>query len=114
VRSFAPTCRSRNGNLIEILLRPDEKKRRDEWLKSFTFASKIFKKDITMTVTAEIETKQATGRRIVRNVERYNRVLLNYPLPNGVGATGGYTLEESYNRGLNKLSEHYGVDFKTI
>jgi len=67
-----------------------------------------------MTVTAEIDVAKPTGRRIVRDLEKHTRVVsLNYPLPNNISGTG-YTLEESYNRGLDKLSKHYGVDFRTL
>ena len=67
-----------------------------------------------MTVTAEIDVTRPVGRRIVKDLERHKRVVsLNYPLSDNVSGAG-YTLAESYNRGLDKLSEHYGVDFRKL
>jgi len=65
------------------------------------------------TVTAEIDVSKPSGRRIVRDLEKYSKIVsINYPLPDISGS--GYTLEESYKKGLNKLSEHYGVDFNKL
>jgi len=67
-----------------------------------------------MIATAEIDLTRPTGRRIVRNLERHKKtVRINYPLPNGVSGTG-YTLEESYNKGLDLLSSLYGTDFRKL
>jgi len=66
------------------------------------------------TVIAEIDISKSMGRRIVRDLEKQSKVVsINYPLPDNVSGKG-YTLEESYKRGLNKLSEHYGVDFNKL
>ena len=67
-----------------------------------------------MIVTANIDVSRPTGRRIVKDLEKHVKVVsLNYPIADNIDGTG-YTLEESYNRGLDKLSEHYGVDFRKI
>jgi len=66
------------------------------------------------TVTATIDVSKPTGRRIVRELNKHSKIVrLDYPLPNGI-AGKGYTLEESYKKGLTKLSEHYGVDFGSL
>ena len=66
------------------------------------------------TVTAEIDVTKPSGRRVVRDLEKHSRVVsINYLLPDNISGSG-YTLEESYKRGLNKLSEHYGVDFNKL
>lgn len=65
-------------------------------------------------VTAEIDVSKPRGRKIVRDLEKYSKVVsINYPLPNNISGSG-YTLEESYQRGLNKLSKHYGIDFNKL
>ena len=66
------------------------------------------------TVTAEIDINKPKGRRMVRDLEKYSKaVSINYPLPDNISGSG-YTLDESYKRGLDKLSEHYGVDFNKL
>ena len=66
------------------------------------------------TVIAEIDISKPRGRRIVRDLEKHSKVVsINYPLPDDISGSG-YTLEESYKRGLNKLSEHYGVNFNEL
>ncbi|MDR0873791.1 MAG: hypothetical protein LBN27_10075 [Prevotellaceae bacterium] len=63
-----------------------------------------------MTVTAEIDVASHTGRRILRDLEKHPRVVsLLYPLSDHVSAAG-CTLDESYIKGLNKLSKHYEVE----
>ena len=65
-----------------------------------------------MEVIATIDAARPTGRRIIRDLKRHSRVVtLNYPQPKNIS---GYTLEESYNMGLDRLSKHYGVDFRTL
>ena len=62
------------------------------------------------TVTAEINISTLRGKKIVRDLEKHTKIVsINYPLPDNVPCSG-YTIDESYKRGLNKLSEHYGVD----
>jgi len=66
------------------------------------------------TVTAEIDVSKPMGRRIVKDLEKHSKVVsVNYPLPDNI-TDSGYTFEESYKKGLNKLSEHYGIDFTKL
>jgi len=66
------------------------------------------------TVNAEIDITKPSGGRIIRDLEKHSKVVsINYSLPNNISGSG-YALEESYKRGLNKLSEHYGVDFNKL
>ena len=66
------------------------------------------------SVTAEINISKPSRRRIIRDLEKQSKVVyINYPLPNDVSGTG-YSLEESYQIGLNKLSAHYGTDFNKL
>ena len=61
-------------------------------------------------VTAIIDTSRPAGRKIVRELQNKRAVKLEYPFPEGKT----YTLEEIYERGLDKLSEHYGVDMRQL
>jgi hypothetical protein len=66
------------------------------------------------TVTAYIDISKPVGRKLVRELENHSKIVkLNYPEPDSV-LVSGYTLEESYNLGINKLSELYGVDFREL
>ena len=52
--------------------------------------------------------------RLVQELTKYRTITkIDYPLPVGVSEKG-YTIEESYNRGLDKLSELYGTDFRKL
>lgn len=59
-------------------------------------------------VIAIIDVSRPAGRKVVRDLEKKKTVKLEYPLPEGEK----YTLEEMYEKGLDKLSEHYGVDMR--
>jgi hypothetical protein len=64
-------------------------------------------------VTAHIDVSRPAGRRLIKDLEKHRKVVsLNYPCPKLSGV--GYTLEESYNNGLDLLSELYGTDFRKI
>lgn len=60
-------------------------------------------------VIATIDTSRPSGRKIVRELQNKRAVKLEYPLPEGKT----YTLEV-YEKGLDKLSEHYGVDMRQL
>lgn len=61
-------------------------------------------------VIATIDISRPSGRKIVRELQNKRAVKLEYPLPEGKT----YTLEEVYEKGLDKLSEHYGVDMRQL
>lgn len=61
-------------------------------------------------VIATIDISRPSGRKIVHELQNKRAVKLEYPLPEGKT----YTLEELYERGLDKLSEHYGVDMRQL
>ena len=66
------------------------------------------------TATAEIGIRKPNEKRIVKDMEKQSRaVSINYTLPDNISRSG-YTLEESYKRGIAKLSKHYGVDFNKL
>ena len=61
-------------------------------------------------VIATIDISRPSGRKIVHELQNKRAVKLEYPLPEGKT----YILEEIYERGLAKLSEHYGVDMRQL
>lgn len=61
-------------------------------------------------VIAIIDVSRPAGRKIVKELQNKRTVTLEYPLPEGEK----YTLEEVYEKGLDKLSEHYGVDMRQL
>jgi len=64
------------------------------------------------TVTVEVDVTRPIGRKLVRELDGKKHVRIHYPLPDNMET--GYTLEESYNKGLDRLSKLYGVDFRTL
>jgi hypothetical protein len=54
-------------------------------------------------VIATIDIFRSSGRKIVRELQNKRAVKLEYPLPDGKV----FTLEEIYEKGLDKLSAHY-------
>ena len=64
-------------------------------------------------VLARIDITSPTGRRIVRELEKHKDIVkLEYPLPEGVA--NGHSWKDVYERGLDKLSAHYGVDMRKL
>ena len=67
-----------------------------------------------MHATAQINVARPTSRRLVHNLEMHPKVAkVDYPLPVTMSRKG-YTLEEVHEMCLDKLSKHYGVDFRTL
>ena len=64
------------------------------------------------TITEEIKVAKSSGERVIRSLEKHSKVISDsYSLANN---SSGISIDESYKRGLNKLSEHYGVDFNKL
>lgn len=61
-------------------------------------------------VIATIDISRPAGRKLVRELQNKKTVALEYPLPEGKT----YTLEEAYEKGLDKLSAHYGIDMRKL
>ena len=64
-----------------------------------------------MTVTARINVETAAGRKIVRELEKHPKVV---EIENPLLALKTVSANEAYERGLNKLSEHYGLDMQEL
>jgi len=70
-----------------------------------------------MTVTVHIDVSTAKGRKIVRELEKYKKiVVIDNPMPvNEDGLTiKTYSAEEVENMVWDKLSDHYGVDVRKL
>jgi len=61
-------------------------------------------------VIATIDISRPSGRKILRELQNKSAVKLEYPIPE----VKTYTLEDVYERGLDKLSVHYGVDMRRL
>jgi hypothetical protein len=71
----------------------------------------------TMTVTAEINIDSPTGRRIVRELERHNKVVkLTYPIPPEIEgiAEKTYTFDEFEKLLFKEFENRYGVDIDSV
>ena len=67
------------------------------------------------TINVQIDLSTPTGRRLLREVEKYPKAAkVDYPLPEGIAGQQTYTLEESYKECENILSKNYGVDVSKL
>jgi len=64
-------------------------------------------------VIATIDISRPSGRKIVRELQNKRAVKLEYPLPEEI-IDKGHDWEEVYERGLDKLSAHYGEDMRQL
>ncbi len=70
-----------------------------------------------MTVTVKIDVSSPTGRRLVRDLEKHKKIVeIQNDQPLGVDGLPIETVpfNEVYERGLDKLSNHYGVDMRKL
>ncbi len=70
-----------------------------------------------MTVTAEINIESATGRRIVRELEKHHKVVkLNYPISSELQDEGSrtYSYQEFKENVKLEFKKRYGVDFDNV
>lgn len=68
-----------------------------------------------MEVIARIDTSIPAGRKIVRELEAKRKgVKLEYPLPDVIAGQKTYTVEESFDRCCDILSQNYGVDVRKL
>ncbi len=70
-----------------------------------------------MTVTVKIDVSSPIGRRLLRDLEKHKKVVeIQSEMPVGVDGLPlkTSTVKEVYERGLDKLSEHYGVDMRKL
>lgn len=65
------------------------------------------------TVNVQIDITSPTGRRLLREVEKYPEIAkIEYPLPEGMAGQKTYTHEEVWSKVEEKLNDHYGSDLK--
>jgi len=64
-----------------------------------------------MLITAEINISTPAGRKIARELDKHKKQVKIYsPKPDGKT----YSIEEVYEKGIAKLSNHYGVDVSKL
>ena len=61
-------------------------------------------------VNVKIDVSTPKGRKLVRELYGQKGVEVENPMPQG----RTYTLEEVYEKGLDKMSAHYGVDMRKL
>ena len=67
------------------------------------------------TVYVQLDLTSPTGRRLLRELEKYPKVAkIEYPLPEGIAGQKTYTLEESFDECCDILSEHYKCDVRKL
>lgn len=65
-------------------------------------------------VIAQLDISTPTGRKIVRELEKYKRtVKVEYPLPQDIDENS-CDFDEVYEKGLDKLSELYNTDMRLL
>jgi len=66
-------------------------------------------------INVQIDITSPTGRRLLREVEKYPRVAkIEYPLPKELAGQKTYTLDEVFEECYDILSEHYKCDVRKL
>jgi len=67
-----------------------------------------------MEVTARINIDGPTGRKLVREIQKHKKVAeLEYPHPSTYSdLTNHVTVDEAFDRLMDKLNVHYGTSYK--
>ena len=65
------------------------------------------------TAIAYIDISRPSGRRIVSEIENRKAVRMEYSLPTGI-SENARDWDEVYEKGLDMLSAHYGVDMRAL
>jgi hypothetical protein len=63
------------------------------------------------TAIAYIDVSRPSGRKIIREISKRRAVTIEYPLPDTSNASDW---DEVYEKGLDMLSTHYGVDMRAL
>jgi len=68
-----------------------------------------------MEVTARINIDSPTGRKLVREIEKHKKVAtIEYPLPEDLKNGTALSHDEVWDKIIDKMSNHYGVDMCKI
>ncbi len=68
-----------------------------------------------MEVTARINIDSPTGRKLVREIEKHKKVAkIEYPLPEDLITGTALSHDEVWDKIIDKMSNHYGVDMRKI
>ncbi len=67
------------------------------------------------TVNVQIDISSPTGRRLLRELEKHPKAAkVEYPIPEAIAGEKTYTLDDVYNKGIDRLSELYNVDMRKL
>lgn len=65
------------------------------------------------TVSVQIDITTPTGRRLLREVEKYPKVAkIEHVLPEAIAGQKWHTIEEVFSEVEKELNEHYGTNYK--
>jgi hypothetical protein len=68
-----------------------------------------------MEVTARINVDSPTGRKLVREIQKHKKIAeIEYPLPEGMLNGTALSHDEVWDEVWQILSDHYGVDMKSL
>jgi len=68
-----------------------------------------------MEVTARINIDSPTGRKLVCEIEKHKKVAkIEYPLPEDLINGTALLHDEVWEKIIDKMSDHYGVDLRKI
>jgi hypothetical protein len=67
------------------------------------------------TIKVEINISSPTGRRLLKEIEKYPEVVkVEYRLPDAVAEQKTYSMDEVFDECYDILSEHYQCDVKKL
>ncbi len=68
-----------------------------------------------MTVTVRINIETASGRKILRELEKHRKVVeIEYPEIGALAGEQTYTIDEVFDGLIDKLGNHYNVDGRKV
>ena len=69
----------------------------------------------TMEVTSRINVDSPTGRKLVREIQKHKKIAeIEYPLPEAMLNGTALSENEVWDEVWDILSDHYGVDMKSL
>jgi len=75
----------------------------------------VYFKTKIMEVTVRINIDSPTGRKLIREIEKHKRVAkIEYPLPEDLINGTALSHDEVWDKIIDKISNHYGVDIRKI
>ena len=67
------------------------------------------------TINVQIDISSAVGRKLVREIQKHPKIAkIETSIPESITGRKVYTIDESFNRCCDILSENYGVDVRKL